>query len=101
MMSIRDKIGEERLNGAIKSFLDEFKYQSRPYPTTLDLLRHLKKDASESEIAFIDDHFKNITLFDMRAEKADIEELDNGKYKVTLTASAKKFTSSLLVVKTS
>jgi len=91
LMSIRHKIGEQRLNNAIKALLDEFKYESEPYPTTLDLLRHLKQGATAQEQTFIDDHFKRITLFDMRAEKANIEELDGGKFKITLTASAKKF----------
>jgi ABC-2 type transport system permease protein len=91
MMAIRHKIGEQRLNGALKAMLTEFKYKSTPYPTTLDLVRHLKVDANEVESAFIDDLFKQITLFDMRADKAELTELDNGQYKVTLTASAKKF----------
>lgn len=91
LMAIRHKIGEKRLNGALKALLDEFKYKSTPYPTTLDLVRHLKSGASDAEVAFIDDLFNQITVFDMRAEKADIEELENGKFKVTFTASAKKF----------
>jgi hypothetical protein len=38
MMALYDLLGEERLNAALKAFLNEFKYQSAPYPTTLDLL---------------------------------------------------------------
>ncbi len=91
LMSIRHKIGEERLHKAIRALLDEFKYKTRPYPTTLDLVRHLKTDASAEEQAFIDDHFERITVFDMRAEDADVEAMPDGKFKITLTASAVKY----------
>ncbi len=91
MMAIRHKIGEQRLNHALKALLDEYKYRSTPYPTTLDLVRHLKAGANEVEGAFIDDLFEQITLFDLRADKAELTELEDGRFKVVLTASAKKF----------
>jgi len=93
MMALRHKMGEEKINNALKGILDEFKYRDSPYPTTLDLVRHLKQYANDDEKSLINDLFNNITLYEMRAEEVASEELDNGKFKVTFKASAKKFTA--------
>jgi len=93
MMALRHRMGEDRVNKALKGILNEFKFKDDPYPTTLDLVRHLKIDASDSEKSLIDDLFNQITLYEMRAEEVSSEELDNGKFKITFKASAKKFTA--------
>ncbi|WP_105253488.1 ABC transporter permease/M1 family aminopeptidase [Pseudoalteromonas sp. T1lg75] len=92
MMAVADRIGVERTNEALKAFLQAFKYKDDPYPTTLDLLSYLKADADEQEQAFIDDQFKRITLFELGVEKVEVaEQADaDGKFKVTLTVTAKK-----------
>ena len=53
MMSLKDRLGEEKLNRALKGFLAEFKYQSTPYPTTLDLMAYIKREANEQEQVFV------------------------------------------------
>jgi ABC-2 type transport system permease protein len=93
MMSLRHRMGEDRVNRALKGILDEFKFKDNPYPTTLDLVRYLKIDASDSEKSLIDDLFNQITLYEMRAEEVASEELENGKFKITFKASAKKFSA--------
>jgi ABC-2 type transport system permease protein len=91
MMALRHRMGEERVNKALKDILDEFKFKDNPYATTLDLVRHLKAGANDSEKSLIDDLFNQITLYEMRAEEVVSEPLDNGKFKITFKASAKKF----------
>ena len=91
MMALRHRMGEEKINQALKGLLNEFKYRDDPYPTTLDLVRYLKQNATDSEKSLVDDLFNNITLYEMRAEEVVSEELDNGKFKITFKANAKKF----------
>ena len=93
MMALRHRMGEDRINQALKNLLDEFTLRDNPLPTTLDLVRHLKVDTSEAEKFLIDDLFNQITLYEMRAEEVSSEELDNGKFKITFKTSAKKFSA--------
>lgn len=92
MMAIYDRLGEKRLNNALKAFLNEFQYQSTPYPTALDLLSYLKRDATQAEQRFIDDQFKYITLYEL--EMKDVSVTDSvdreGFYTVTLSVEAVK-----------
>ena len=92
MMAIYDRLGEKRLNAALKAFLNEFRYQSTPYPTTLDLLSYLKQDATQAEQNFIDDQFKYITLYELEMKEVSIsDEADSdGFYSVTLNVEAVK-----------
>jgi ABC-2 type transport system permease protein len=90
MYSIRDRIGAEPLNLALKKLLEKFKYQSDPFPTTLDLIEHIKAEAPVEEHAFIDDLFTKITLFDLEMKSATATKLDNGRYQLSLIVDAKK-----------
>ena len=91
MYSLKDRLGEKTFNGALKNLLNEFQYQSDPYPTTLDLVRHIKAVANDSDYDFIDDMFAKITLFDLKTKKATAKKLNNGNYQVELTIEANKF----------
>lgn len=93
MMSVRDRLGEERMNSALKTFLEKFKYKNDPFPTTLDLINEFNAVASADEQAFIKDLFEDITLYDLRAEKIEAVAKENGKHEVTLTVNAKRFTA--------
>ena len=92
MMAIYDRLGEKRLNNALKAFLNEFQYQSTPYPTTLDLLSYLKQDATQAEQRFIDDQFKYITLYELEMKAVSVtDDFDSeGFYTVTLSVEATK-----------
>ncbi len=91
MYSLKDRLGEQKFNQALKNFLHEFHYQSDPYPTTLDLIRHIKAVASAQDMKFIDDVFAKITLFDLKTKKATAKKLTNGNYQVELTIEADKY----------
>ncbi|MBL4673755.1 MAG: hypothetical protein JKX81_15965 [Arenicella sp.] len=93
MMALRYRMGEQKVNQALRGILEEFKFKDKPFPTTLDLVRHLKTHANDSEKSLIDDLFNQITLYEMRAEEVTSDELENGKFKITFKASAKKFSA--------
>jgi len=90
MMSLKDRLGEERLNKALKDFLNEFKFQSTPYPTTLDLISYINQDTNEKEKAFVSNLFEHISLYDLKMTDVQIKPIE-GKdemYEVTLTIDA-------------
>jgi ABC-2 type transport system permease protein len=93
MMALVNKLGEERLNQALKALLEEYQYREDLYPTTLDLVRHLDSVANEEEQAYIQDLFTQITLYDLHAKEITHEPAEEGKTKVTLTVSAQQFSA--------
>ncbi|MCF6192751.1 MAG: ABC transporter permease, partial [Kangiellaceae bacterium] len=90
MMSLKDRIGEERLNKALKDFLAEFKFKSTPYPTTLDLISFINQDTDEKEKQFVSNLFEHITLYDLKVSDAQVKEIDDqdDMFEVTLTIDA-------------
>lgn len=93
MMALKDRIGVSRLDASLKAFLQEFQYRQDPYPTTLDLVRHLKTDLSAADQAFIDDLFVNITLYDLRVLSVKKEAVGTDQVKLTLQIKAAKMTA--------
>ena len=91
MMSLKDRLGETRLNKALADFLAEFKYQSTPYPTTLDLMAYISQDANDSEKQFVSNLFEHISLYDLKTTEVAVadQQDENGLYTVTLTIDAK------------
>jgi len=90
MYALRDYIGEARLNGALRSFLEEWRFRGPPYPTSRDLLRHLRAATPDSLRYVIDDLFERITLWDLSARPGRYERLSNGRYRVSVPLAARK-----------
>ena len=90
LYALQDYIGEEKVNNALKSFLEEFRYKEPPYPTSLDFLKHLEKEVPDSLNYLIDDWFKEITLYDYRLKDATYTEQPDGNYMVTMDIEAYK-----------
>jgi len=90
MYAFQDYIGEDKVNNAIKSFLNEYRYAAPPYPTSLDFLRHLDTQVPDSLKYLVTDWFKEITLYDYRLKEANYQVLQNGKYKVSMDVEAYK-----------
>ncbi|MGB0936466.1 MAG: ABC transporter permease/M1 family aminopeptidase [Colwellia sp.] len=90
MMSLKDKLGEQRMNSALKSFLQAYKYQSTPYPTTLDLMSYLNADTNENEKSFISNVFEYISLYDLKTTNAVMNAVEGSvdEFDVTLTIEA-------------
>ncbi|MEM6346395.1 MAG: M1 family aminopeptidase [Bacteroidota bacterium] len=96
LFALQDYIGETKVNMAMKSFLEEYKYKGPPYPSTHDFLRHLEPQVPDSLKYLIDDWFKEITLYDNRLKEASYMPLDNGKYEITLNIESYKIKSDSL-----
>lgn len=89
MYALRDYIGEEQLNAALRRFLDEHKFASKALPNTRDLLAYLR-DAAPPEMQYlIEDMFETITLFDNKAVSAIVTP-EGSKYRVQLTIGSRK-----------
>ena len=90
LYSLQDYIGEDSVNAALKSFLEEYAYAEPPYPTTLNFLDHLEPRVPDSLQYLINDWFKEITLYDFRLKGASAKKRTDGKYDVSFDIEAYK-----------
>jgi aminopeptidase N len=90
MYALRDYIGEDALNEALRRFMSATAYQDPPYTTSLEFLAYLREVMPENLQYLIKDMFETITLYDNRAEEATCTRTDDGKYKVRLAYQSHK-----------
>ncbi|WP_422860211.1 M1 family aminopeptidase [Flagellimonas sp. S174] len=90
LFALQDYIGEDKVNAAMKSLLEEYKYKGPPYPSSHDFLRHLEPQVPDSLKYLINDWFKKIIVYDNRLKDAHYTKLDNNKYAVTLEIESVK-----------
>jgi len=83
MYLLKDMIGEAAMNRALQSFLAEYAFQSTPYPTSRDLIRHLRDEAKDEQ-QLITDLFEKITLYDSKVTQASTRKLPDGKWEVQM-----------------
>ena len=95
LYALQDYIGEDKVNKALKNFLDAYRYRA-PYPTSLDFLAALEPQVPDSLHYLIDDWFKEITLYDNRLKAATARLMDSGKYEVALEIEAAKIKADSL-----
>jgi hypothetical protein len=88
--ALSDAIGEDKLNTALKEFLDRWKMNGPPYPDTRGLVESLRKQTPPDLQYMITDMFETITLYDNKAVSAKVQPTADHKYKVTLVVDAKK-----------
>lgn len=90
MMALKDKLGEERLNAALKSLVDNWYGRTDRYPTTLDLVAVLNVGATVEEQRYIHAMFNEITLYEFINKGATASKSGSG-YNVAITIDAKRF----------
>ncbi|HEX7339082.1 MAG TPA: M1 family aminopeptidase [Rhodanobacteraceae bacterium] len=89
--ALQDYIGEDKLDQAIRTFLDTYRFKEPPYPTSLDLINDIKAVAGPQWNELINDSFWRITLYDNRVVSAKAKKLADGKYQVTMKLHAAKY----------
>lgn len=90
MYALKDYIGEERLNAALRKYLDKVKFQEAPYTTAIDFVDALREATPDDLKYIITDLFETITLYDNRAVEATWRETPDKKYIVKIKVSSKK-----------
>lgn len=90
MYALKDYMGEDRLNRALRRFVTDEKFTQPPYPTSRDLVGHIERAAPDSLQPVIDDFFRKIVLYENRASEATYTQTDSGRYRVELAVNAKK-----------
>lgn len=87
---LAEMIGEARINAALKQIIQEYAYKGPPYPNAYALVDRLREQTPEELKYLIKDLFEEITLFENKTNKAEVERLESGKYRVRLEVECKK-----------
>jgi ABC-2 type transport system permease protein len=93
MYYLKEMIGEEAVNRALRAFLEKYRYAPAPYPTAYALVDALRAETPQPLQYLIADLFENITLFSNRTLEARARKRADGKYDVTVEVLAKKVTA--------
>lgn len=90
MITLRDWIGEEVVNAALRAFFERFHDAAPPYPTARDLYAELRAVTPEELHPLLADLFETVTLWDVKTTSAAVERNTVGEYVVTLEVVARK-----------
>ncbi len=90
MYTLRDQVGEDAVNAALRKYADKFRHDGPPYATSLDLIGELRSVVPDSMKSLISDLFETVTLWEVKATGATVERMADGKYQVTLDVQARK-----------
>lgn len=95
LYALQEMIGQDSVNAALSSFLEEYRYKEPPYPNSLDFMRHLEPRVPDSLQYLLDDWIRKITLYDFRLKQASQSEL-KGQWTVDVELEAFKYYSDTL-----
>ena len=96
MYALQDYIGEDSINQALASFVDQWAFREGLYPTTHDLIAEFRAVTPDSLQYLITDMWETITLYENRTKEATYEKLSDDEYRVDLTLSAVKYRADSL-----
>ena len=91
MYALRDFLGEERLNKALRAYLEKNKFAGPPYTNSVEFVSYIRRETPDSLQYLITDMFERITLYENYVKALEYNKLPDGRYKVTLTAGSSKF----------
>ena len=100
MYYLREMIGEDAVNRALRKVLTQYGYQGAPYPTSWALVDALREETPAQYQYLLKDLFEDITLFSNRATKATAKKRADGKFDVTVNVETHKYKADAKGVET-
>jgi len=88
---MREMIGEEAVNRALRKVLERYRYADPPYPTSYALVDALRDETPKDLQYLIADLFENVTLYANSVTDARAQLRDHGKFDVTMDVQVTKF----------
>lgn len=90
MYALKDQIGEDKVNLALRNFIADFAFIDGPFPTAQQLVQAFRDVASDEHQQLITDLFENITLYDLRVADTEVKEVE-GKWQVSFATEVRKY----------
>ena len=90
MYALRDAIGEEKVNAALREVIAQWAFKGPPYVRTVELLDAFRRHTPPENQSLVEDLFETITLYDNKATAATSTKTADGNYRVSITVESKK-----------
>lgn len=87
---VKELIGEQALNQALREYFSKWAFASGPYPTSLDLLENIRAHTPEQYQQTVTDYFQRILMHDLSVSDARVEPMPDGRFKVIATIHTRK-----------
>lgn len=101
MYALQDYLGEELVNKSLSNFVSDYGFQAAPYPTSQTYIdKYLEPIVPDTMKYLIDDWFREITLYDNRAEAVTFVKENDSTYVVSLKTVSKKLKADTLGTET-
>jgi hypothetical protein len=88
--ALRDYIGEEPMNVALRAFLKKWALKGPPYPTARDLYAEFDRVTPDSLKYVLRDLFEDMTFYENKADTVTSTKRPDGSYAVHLVLQSKK-----------
>jgi ABC-2 type transport system permease protein len=88
---LKEMIGEEAVNRALRGLVEKYAYAQPPYPTSWDLVDALGEQTPPQYRYLLKDLFEDITIFSNRTTDASAVKRADGKYDVTIKIETHKY----------
>ena len=90
MYALRERVGVEVVNRALRNLLAKFPPGRAPYPTSRHFYAELRAATPPSMHGLLRDLFEEITFWELRAKRLDVKPDGRGSYRATLHIDAQK-----------
>jgi hypothetical protein len=90
MYALKEYVGGDSVNLALKRLLHKFNPGQPPLPTSLDLYAELKMVTPDSLQYLLSDLFERNTFWELKAKKATVDKVGNDMWEVTFDFLASK-----------
>jgi ABC-2 type transport system permease protein len=90
MYALREYVGREPIDAALRRFLEQHPAGALPLPTSRDLYRELQAVTPESLRPLLGDLFERNTFWELATERATATQTETGAWQVTLNVRARK-----------
>ena len=92
MYLLKDMMGEDKVNAALRRVLAAHAFRSAPYPSSTVLVDALRAEAGDDRQLqeLITDLFERIILYDLKAKGATVRKRPDGRYDVIVSIDARK-----------
>lgn len=91
MYFLRNEVGEEPVNRALRRLLAQYAFKPAPYPSSADFVRMLREEVGPQHQQLVTDLFERITIYDAKAVSASRTKLADGGWEIEIKANFKKF----------
>lgn len=89
---LQQRLGEDRVNRALRNLLQRYRFKGAPYPRSVDLVHALRAEArTDEEQELITDLFERVILYDLKVTEPTAVRRADGRWDVTVPVQARKY----------